>query len=119
MSKKENVNHPDHYQSESGIEAIDVIEGFKLSFSLGNAVKYILRAGRKNNRDQDLLKALWYVRRELGMTSEIPEKRDEGELEYIISELEKTLEGLSPIVAGGIVKSMIVRLIKLKEGSND
>ena len=40
------VNHPPHYQA-GGIESIDVIEGYRLGFSLGNAVKYLLRAGRK------------------------------------------------------------------------
>ena len=38
------VDHPPHYQSAAGIEAIDVIEAFGLGFCLGNAVKYILRA---------------------------------------------------------------------------
>jgi hypothetical protein len=49
MSKEyEKVDHPDHYQSER-IEAIDVIEAFRLNFSLGSAVKYILRAGKKTS----------------------------------------------------------------------
>ncbi|MBQ3447728.1 MAG: DUF3310 domain-containing protein, partial [Synergistaceae bacterium] len=41
------INHPDYYTS-GGIEAIDFIESHKLNFSLGNAVKYIVRAGLKN-----------------------------------------------------------------------
>ena len=41
------VNHPDHYQSER-IETIDVIEAFRLNFSLGSAVKYILRERERN-----------------------------------------------------------------------
>lgn len=65
MSQKEAVNHPDHYQSKSGIEVIDVIEAFNLSFSLGNVIKYILRAGKKDERIQELLKAKWYLEREL------------------------------------------------------
>ena len=44
-----NVDHPAHYQG-NGIEVIDVIESFDLSFRLGNAVKYILRAGRKREQ---------------------------------------------------------------------
>mgnify|MGYP001243981815 CR=1 FL=1 len=62
----EKVEHPDHYQSEN-IEAIDVIEAFNLNFSLGSAVKYILRAGRKPNeaRTDDLKKAIWYLKREM------------------------------------------------------
>lgn len=60
------INHPSHYQSISGLEAIDVIEAFKLGFNLGNAVKYILRAGRKTNAGalEDLKKAVWYLERE-------------------------------------------------------
>ena len=60
------VNHPAHYTS-GGIEAIDVIEAWDLNFSLGNAVKYICRAGRKEgaSREQDLEKAKWYISREL------------------------------------------------------
>jgi hypothetical protein len=57
------VNHPAHYRAENGLEAIDVIEGFGLGFCLGNAVKYILRAGRKDPTAQDLAKAVWYLRR--------------------------------------------------------
>lgn len=56
------VNHPPHYKAE-GIEAIDVIEAFCLDFSLGNAVKYILRAGRKGDALEDLRKAAWYLAR--------------------------------------------------------
>lgn len=59
------VNSPQHYQSNGGIEAIDVIEGFNLNFNLGNAIKYILRADKKGNKKQDLEKSLWYIKREL------------------------------------------------------
>jgi len=44
--KPDNVNHPPHYIS-GGLEAIDVIEAFGLGYHLGNAAKYILRAGKK------------------------------------------------------------------------
>lgn len=58
------VNHPSHYQSQSGLEAIDVIEAFKMNFNLGNVLKYIVRAERKGQL-QDLKKALWYLQREI------------------------------------------------------
>jgi hypothetical protein len=66
MSEYEKVEHPDHYQSEK-IEAIDVIEAFELNFSLGSAVKYILRAGKKptETAEEDLSKAVWYIQREI------------------------------------------------------
>lgn len=59
------VNYPPHYKSESGLESIDVIEAFELNFNLGNAIKYILRCDKKGNKDQDLNKAIWYLKREL------------------------------------------------------
>ena len=62
--KNEAVDHPKHY-SKGGIEAIDVIESFDLNFRLGNVVKYILRAGRKGDRIEDLKKAMWYLNREI------------------------------------------------------
>jgi hypothetical protein len=62
---REMVVHPQHYQSDGGIEAIDVIESFELGFNLGNAIKYILRAEKKGNKKQDLEKSLWYISREL------------------------------------------------------
>ena len=61
------INHPPHYKS-NGMEAIDVIEAFELPYNLGNAAKYILRAGRKNDRNEDLKKAVWYIQREIGST---------------------------------------------------
>jgi len=64
MSAKEMVNHPDHYNAGS-IEAIDFIEAWELNFSLGNAVKYLVRADHKGNRKQDLQKALFYIQREI------------------------------------------------------
>lgn len=62
-----NVNHPSHYQSKNGIEVIDIIESFDLGFSLGNAIKYILRAGKKNPEKtiEDLEKSVWYLNREI------------------------------------------------------
>lgn len=59
------VNHPSHYQS-NGLEAIDVIEAyFYDSFNLGNAFKYMARAGKKNDYVEDLQKAVWYLEREI------------------------------------------------------
>lgn len=63
----DSVDHPPHYQS-GGMEVIDVIEAYSLGFRLGNAVKYILRAGRKGDRLEDLRKAQWYLNREIERT---------------------------------------------------
>ena len=64
MKNKEQVNHPSHYGGETNIyEAIKVIDAWNLGFSLGNTVKYISRAGKKDSDKeiQDLEKALWYL----------------------------------------------------------
>lgn len=58
------VNHPSHY-TDSKIEVIDFIEDKNLSFHLGNVVKYIARAGKKDTTKtlEDLKKARWYLDR--------------------------------------------------------
>jgi hypothetical protein len=62
--QKEMVNHPSHYGGEDNpYEAIKVIDEWNLGFCLGNTVKYISRAGKKNKEKEleDLEKALWYL----------------------------------------------------------
>ena len=58
-----NVSHPSHYNQ--GIEVIDIIESWNLNFSLGNAIKYILRSPYKGKQIEDLEKARWYIDREI------------------------------------------------------
>ena len=58
------VNHPSHY-TQGKYEVIDVIEDWNLGFNLGNAIKYIGRAGHKDDIVQDLEKAKWYIEREI------------------------------------------------------
>lgn len=60
----EAVNHPAHYHSGT-YEAINVIDAWNLNFNLGNAVKYIARAGYKGDRIEDLKKAVWYIQHEI------------------------------------------------------
>lgn len=60
----EHVNHPNHY-NKGKFEVIEVIEDWGLGFNLGNAIKYIGRCEHKENKKQDLEKALWYIKREL------------------------------------------------------
>ena len=73
LKTPEMVNHPAHYLS-NGMEVIDIIEAFDLSFCSGNAVKYILRAGAKQDYEgqdqkqktiEDLKKAVWYLNRRI------------------------------------------------------
>jgi Protein of unknwon function (DUF3310). len=60
----EQVNNPQHYGgADNPYEAIKVIEAWDLGFHLGNTVKYISRAGKKDAELQDLKKAKWYLDR--------------------------------------------------------
>ena len=62
--KKESVNPPSHYGGADYVyEAIKVIDAWSLGFALGNTVKYISRAGKKDQSKEleDLRKALWYL----------------------------------------------------------
>lgn len=61
----EKVDHPDHYGGDTTYEAIKVILAWELGFCLGNAVKYICRAGKKEDALEDLKKAAWYLNREI------------------------------------------------------
>ena len=80
IKEDENVSHPSHYtwlKDKCGIEVIDITR--HLDFDLGNAIKYILRGGRKpiineNLSDdflraaiQDLKKALFYINDKINM----------------------------------------------------
>lgn len=73
VEKVERVDHPAHYSS-GGMEVIDIIEAFNLSFCSGNAIKYILRAGAKLDYEgqdpkekmiEDYKKAAWYINRRI------------------------------------------------------
>lgn len=64
LSKSDNVNHPSHYGgADNQYEAIKVIDAWELGFDLGNTIKYISRAGKKegNSEIQDLEKAMFYL----------------------------------------------------------
>lgn len=65
---KDNVNHPEHYNNHSsGIECIEIARHY--CFSIGNAIKYLWRAGLKKEQGledidkeiEDLEKAIWYI----------------------------------------------------------
>lgn len=74
--KKDSIN-PSHYKSHaSGIECIQITE--YMSFTLGNAIKYIWRADLKHDDGgiEDLKKALWYLNRELDKRQSQSEKQE-------------------------------------------
>jgi hypothetical protein len=64
LNSEEQVDHPSHYGGKDNeYEAIKVIDAWDLGFSLGNTVKYISRAGKKDptKEIEDLKKALFYL----------------------------------------------------------
>ena len=72
------VNHPSHYTGFShGAEVIDIAEN--LNFNRGNAIKYLARAGRKDSASEleDLMKARWYVNREIARLNPVQEVSNE------------------------------------------
>lgn len=77
------VNSPRHY-ADSPIEVIDALEAWKLdeSFCLGNVVKYIARAGKKDPAKtlEDLKKAQWYLNREISKREKRAAKMEEARL---------------------------------------
>jgi hypothetical protein len=65
VAEHDPVNKPKHYTTHpSGVECIEISE--KLSFNLGNAFKYVFRRDDKENTLQDVSKAEWYLKREIG-----------------------------------------------------
>jgi len=88
------VHSPPHYKSKSGLEAIDVIEAFASgNYLRGNALKYLLRAGRKADCIQDLQKAVWYIEREIA---------NQRQLEDEIEKLANRAPPVCPDVDGDI-----------------
>jgi hypothetical protein len=68
------VNHPSHYTAHpSGIECIQITE--HQNFCLGNAIKYIWRAGKKTDYLEDLKKARWYLDREIQRWEKVGESK--------------------------------------------
>lgn len=93
------VNHPSHY-NQGKFEVIEVIEDQKLGFHLGNAIKYICRAGKKipdkytddmkrELTTQDLEKAIWYIKRHIETLKPEGEIRRPNDMNPRVSEPKK------------------------------
>ena len=66
MVEHDPVYLPKHYTSHpSGVECIEITR--HMNFCLGNATKYIWRAGLKDNAVEDLQKAIWYLEQEIAL----------------------------------------------------
>ena len=76
-SEKDNVNHPKHYNSHpSGIECIEIVRHH--DFNIGNAIKYLWRAGLKGGEDkliEDLEKAIFYINDEIQLIKKQREQK--------------------------------------------
>lgn len=104
-ASKDNINHPEHYKA-GGIETIDFIQygGFN-SFTLGNAIKYISRAGKKTaDPREDLKKALWYIRRAI----------DDGDVVSRVRGSAPTVEAFA--TAKGLSDDLYRALVALQDG---
>lgn len=78
---RDNVTHPDHYTWHPAVECIAVTQWF--NFNLGNVIKYVWRAGKKDSATQleDLRKARQYLDFEIGRIEggkALPEVEHEG-----------------------------------------
>lgn len=69
-----------HYEATGEYDLIDIISDYKLNFSRGNVLKYIIRAGKKDDELQDLYKALDYLQREIAYVRELRDKQLEETL---------------------------------------
>lgn len=74
VNQCDDINHPSHY-TQGNIEVIDYIEDKKLGYRLGNVVKYVSRAGHKDDAIKDLKKARWYLNREIAKREEYDKSR--------------------------------------------
>lgn len=73
------INHPSHYCEGRKYEPIDVILDWELNFTLGNTIKYISRAGRKDDIIQDLEKAEFYLKKEIDRLKKARQEKCEEE----------------------------------------
>ncbi|MBR1437026.1 MAG: DUF3310 domain-containing protein [Synergistaceae bacterium] len=73
--------HPDYYKTDTGLEAIDVIDALGLGqgFALGNAIKYIFRAGKKSEESvqDDIKKAIWYLEHFIDLCNRLETNHDQ------------------------------------------
>ena len=54
-----------HYENGKDYDVIDIINDYQLNFCRGNIIKYVIRASKKRDQLQDLLKAKDYIEREI------------------------------------------------------
>lgn len=89
------VNHPPHYNNHpSGVECIQVTRW--MNFNLGNAVKYLWRAGEKGSTIEDLEKSIWYIKDEIARLKSLDKSPlEEAVMNALTPEEVRALEGES------------------------
>lgn len=95
---EEAVKHPKHY-AYSEYEPKDVIRAWGLNFNLGNAVKYVARAGRKDDIVQDLEKAKQYLDFEIEAIKAERENKTSENVTLQLEELSESEVDFSVIIA--------------------
>jgi len=99
MTEYDPVNRPKHYNDHpSGVECITVTE--HMSFNIGNAIKYLWRAGKKSSLIEDLRKAIWYINREI--------QRIEVLKKLELEEYERGEERIKQMIKDGKLEERIV-----------
>ena len=112
-STKDNVKHPSHYAEGRKFEPKDVIRDWGLNFNLGNAVKYLARAGRKDDVVQDLKKAQQYIQFEIDAIE--AERANAVKPKEAEPKRNNGLYGLDPITRALVKAEMCsVKPVKLK-----
>ena len=74
-----------HYDNGKDYDVIDIIQDFNLGFNKGNVIKYLCRAGKKDDELQDLYKAKDYIEREIAFVRELRNKEAQDIKEGVVS----------------------------------
>lgn len=98
MSKYDAVHHPSHYTEGRQYEPKDVIRDWGLNFNIGSAVKYLSRAGRKDDILQDLKKAIEFIQFEIDAIEETRKEPECGVIEFSIPEGKSPEDALQSVL---------------------
>ena len=111
----DNVNHPKHYMEGPVTRLIECIDITRyLPFSLGNAIKYVWRAGSKGDTDkalEDLDKALWYLDDWADMMDGLPTPVRDVYLAQVayVAPIVKLLSGDDQTIEEDVIKAAFIR----------
>lgn len=116
--KNDPIN-PNHYKGDMPVQCIDISE--KFNFCLGNVIKYVWRAGKKEGSDilEDLQKADWYLNREIFRLEQArgiartSQDREPFKLQVCAEKLDKALEPLGvPVMAKADVECIFTMMLE-------